>query len=98
MPSQPRKMTAFQWFANGAMFLFLAFVFSLNSHYFSSCPKAPNPETGQIYPLDNRGTFVYLTEEENNKMHLAEDSFWGVWLLGIGFHVVNWGLKKLRVP
>lgn len=80
----------------GLMFLSLAFLFWLNSHYFSTCPRVPDSQSGNIYPLDNRGTFVYLTETENSKM-IAAESLWATWLGAVGFHVVNWGLKKRKV-
>jgi hypothetical protein len=66
----------------------LAFLFRLNSHYFSTCPRVP---------LDNNGTFVYLNETENSKMLAAKTLFGGTWLGAGGFYIVNWALKKLKV-
>ena len=79
------------------MFLSFAFAFWLNYHYFSTCPRVPDSQTGHIYPLDNRGTFVYLTETENFKMLAAESLSFGTCLGAVGFLVVKWGLNKLKV-
>ena len=79
------------------MSLSLAFLFWLNSHYFSTYPRVPDSQSGNIYPLDNNGTFVYLNETENSKMLAAKTLFWGTWLGAGGFYIVNWALKKLKV-
>lgn len=96
MLTQRRKTTAVEKVSYGLMFLSLAYLFWLNSHYFSTCPRIPDAQSGNIYPLDNRGTFVYLTDTENSKVRVATSVFFGTWLAGLGFHVVNWGLKKLK--
>jgi hypothetical protein len=95
--SQWRKTTVVEKVFYGLMFLSFAFLFWLNSHYFSTCPRAPDSQSGNIYPLDIHGTFVYLTETENSKMLAAQSLFVGAWLSAVGFYVVNWGLKKLKV-
>ena len=92
-----RKTTVLEKVLYGLVFLSLAVVFWLNSHYFSTCPRVPDSQSGHIYPLDNAGTFVYLTKTENSKMLAAKTLFLGTWLGVVGFHVVNWGLKKLKV-
>ena len=96
MLTQQRKTKVVQGVLYGLMFLFLALLFWLNSHYFSTCPRVPDFQSGRIYPLDNRGTIVYLTKSENSKMLAAEGLFFGMWLSGLGFAVVNWGLRKLK--
>ena len=96
MLTQWRKTTAGEKVLYGLMFLSLAFLFWLNSHYFSTSPRVPDSQSGHIYPLDNRGTFVYLTKTENFKMLAAESLFFGTWLGALALHVVNWGLKKLK--
>ena len=95
--SQWEKTAAVEKILFGLAFLAFAILFSLNSHYLSSCPANPSVQRGQIYPLDNHGKIVYLTKTENNKILFAEDSFFGILLLGAGLHVVNWGLRKLNV-
>lgn len=97
MLTQWRETTAVEKVLYWLMFLSLAFLFWLNSHYFSTCPRVPDSQSGYIYPLDNRGTFVYLTEAQNSKMLAAKSLFFVTWLGAVGFHVVNWGLKKLKV-
>ena len=97
MLTQWRKTTVAEKVLYGLMFFSLALLFWLNYHYFSTCPRVPDSQSGNIYPLNNRGTFVYLTETEHSKMLAAETLFFGMWLGGVGFHVVNWGLKKLKV-
>jgi hypothetical protein len=59
------------------MFLSLAFLFWLNSHYFSTCPRVPDSQSGNTYPLDNKGALVYLNVTENSKMLAAKTLFWG---------------------
>jgi hypothetical protein len=97
MLTEWRKTTAVEKVLYGLMFLSLAFLFWLDSHYFSICPRVPDSRSGHIYPLDNRGTFVYLTEAENSKMLAAESLFFVTWLGAVGFYVVTRGLKKLKV-
>lgn len=82
----------------GLMILSFGILFSLNSHYVSSCPSNPDVENGQIYPLDNHGKIVYLTEAEDKKMLVARDSLFVIWILGIGMHVITRGLKRVNVP
>ena len=96
MLTQWRKTAVVEKVLYGLMFVSLAFLFWLNSHYFSTCPRVPDSQSGHIYPLDNRGTFVYLTKTENFKMLAAESLFFGTWLGALALHVVNWGLKKLK--
>jgi len=90
-----RKMTVVERVLCGLMCASLAFLFWLNSHYFSTCPRVPDSQSGNIYALDNRGTFVYLTDTENSKMIAAESLFAGTWLGALGFKVVR-SLKKLK--
>jgi len=97
MLTQWRKTAVVEKVLYGLMFVSLAFLFWLNSHYFSTCPRVPDSQSGNIYPLDNRGTFVYLTETENSKMLAANTLLGGTWLGAGGFYIVNWVLKKLKV-
>src|SRR5450432_1069337 len=97
MPNQWRKTTAIEKVLNGLAFLSLAFLFWLNSHYFSTCPRVPDSLSGHIYALDNRRTFVFLTKTENSKMLAARSLFFSTLLGVVGFHVVTWGLKKRKV-
>jgi hypothetical protein len=47
----------------------------LNGHYFQICPIYPDAQTGHVFPLDNRGHFVYLTAAQNRFMVAAESAF-----------------------
>jgi hypothetical protein len=89
-------MTVFKWVLFAMMATPMAILVSLNSHYLSVCPKVPDLQTGQIYPLDNHGTIVYLTEAENTKMLIAKDSLIGVALLAIGITTANAVLKRMN--
>jgi hypothetical protein len=77
MLTQWRKTTVVEKVLYGLMSLSLAFLFWLNSHYFSTYPRVPDSQSGNIYPLDNNGTFVYLNETENSKMLAAKTLFGG---------------------
>jgi hypothetical protein len=95
--TERRKTTAAEKVLYGLMFLSLALLFWLDFHYYSTCPRGPDLQSGRIYPLDNRGTVVYLTKTENLNMHAAEGLFFGLWLFGVGFSAAKWGLKKLKI-
>jgi len=47
--------------------------------YFSSHPTHPNPQTGFLYPLNNHGSYVYLTNVEATGLGLLMVGF------GLGF-------------
>jgi len=49
--------------------------------YFSSHPAQPESHTGLIYPLNNHGSYVYLTNVESTGLGLLMAAF------GIGFFV-----------
>jgi hypothetical protein len=37
-------------------------------HYSNVLPRTPQPQLGRIYPINNHGTVVYLTEHEQSEL------------------------------
>ena len=97
MVTQRQKPTSVEKVLFGLMVLSFVLVFWFGSHYFATCPRVPDSQSGHIYPLDSRGKIVYLTKTENSKMVAAESFFFGTLLAAVAFRVLNWGVNKLKV-
>src|SRR5579863_6584810 len=50
-------------------------LFRLNSRFYNTCPQEPDAQSGHVFPLDNRGHFVYLTAAQNRWMTGTEALF-----------------------
>jgi len=61
----------------------------LTGSYQKICPPMPNEQVGAIYPLDERGRFVYLTVAQHRNMVAAQALFIALWLCTVVVEVRN---------
>ena len=61
------------WFGHIALFL----------QYTGTRPKAPRPESGQIYSINNHGTVVYLNYSETMYLRLLAGSAVAIFIGGV---------------
>lgn len=61
------------WFGYIALFM----------HYASTRPRAPQPETGRLYQINNHGTIAYLNQSENLRLWLASGSAVAIFITAI---------------
>ena len=59
------------YFSFGVAVLGLAALYGYSTHYTYANPKAPEPQSGRIYPHNNHGAVVYLNEDELLTIRLA---------------------------
>jgi hypothetical protein len=43
----------------------------IDTAYLASMPRAPQPDTGRIYPVQLKSVYVYVNRAELNRAHLA---------------------------
>jgi|ERR1017187_8873684 hypothetical protein len=60
----------------------LLFVFRSDAKYLHDNPTDPVPSEGRIYPLDEKGHVVYLSQSESKVVGLWRAGFAGSWLAG----------------
>jgi hypothetical protein len=59
-----------------------AFYLGLIVHYSNVLPRTPQPQLGRIYPINNHGTVVYLTEHEQSELTLLFFAAFGFGISG----------------
>ncbi len=64
--------------AVSALGVFLYYMF-LGEQFTHTRPREANPSTGRIYPLNNHGYVVYLTNSEQHRLHIL------VWTAAFSF-------------
>ena len=96
MPTRWRDMMFVTKVLSAIAVLSGGILFWMNGHYFNTCPKAPDIASGHIFPLDNRGTFVYLTLAEHNKITASIDVFGGAIACSICAELFRLIWKELR--
>jgi hypothetical protein len=55
--------------------------------YFNNLPRSPNPQTGNLYPLNIHGAVVYQTLQQSCRLDNWQHWSWGFVILGA---VLGW--------
>jgi len=69
----------------------------ISTHYLDTMPRWPAPEDLRMTPRNINGTVVYQTEEEDQRLSVAEYSSVGVFVIGLGLGLVyleKWGADR----
>jgi drug/metabolite transporter superfamily protein YnfA len=62
--------------------------FGLESHYFATLPREPNPSIGRVYPYNHHGIVFWQTQTEKRRLDLLEYMGWFL-ILG-GMSIAYW--------
>jgi len=78
----------------------LASIYLFYSYHYGTLPAIPRPDLGRVYPSNNHGSIVYLTQSENDLLNVLQ--FGGVIPFLVGFFLNGrWGVfpaARLRTP